>query len=222
MMVHDVNSVDGALSPTATMSARVGQDEEGSLPAGFQRECLSVSGEIVVQLLAIGERLRQIVAGVAASFAFTPQQALLIERLGVPRTMGQIAEVLSCDKSNVTGLISRLEARGLVARTADGQDRRIKWLVLTDEGRAIRQEVRDAIVAHGESLLVDTSPRERELFLDFLRQASERIAAPAAGGACAAAAGMADAPHPAMVSDPADQDATLSGAAACPAHPVGH
>lgn len=199
-----------------------GTDKGASLPAGFQCEALPASTEIVFQLLAIGERLRQIVAGVAASFDFTPQQALLIERLGTPRTMGQIAEALSCDKSNVTGMISRLEARRLVARTADAHDRRIKWLVLTDEGRMIRQQIRDAIVAHGESLLVDTSPRERELFLGFLRQASGRIAAPAAGGASEAGAGPDEGPHPAMGSLPADQDAILGAAAACLNHPAGN
>ena len=208
-MVHDVNSLSaaGALSDCDGS----GRDKDASLPAGFQCETLPASTEIVFQLLAIGERLRQIVAGVAASFDFTPQQALLIDRLVVPRTMGQIAEALSCDKSNVTGLISRLEGRGLVTRTADDHDRRIKWLTLTDAGRTVRRQVRDAIVAHEELLLADTSPRERELFLEYLRQASARIAAPADGGTCPAAASLETAGCPTAGVGPEDMAGDRGG-----------
>lgn len=220
-MVHDVNCPASPMTMVAI--ACTGSNAGDSLPAGFPRQTLPASSEIVFQLLAIGERLRQIVGGVAASLDFTPQQALLIERLVVPRTMGQIAEALSCDKSNVTGLISRLEARGLVTRTVDDHDRRIKWLTLTGDGWAIRQRLRDAIVAHEELLLADTSPHERELFLDYLRQASARIAAPSPDGACSTAARLDETPCPSMAGETAVHDAGMGGSAAsCLAHPAGH
>jgi len=50
--------------------------------------------------------------------------------------LGQLAERLSCVKSNVTQLVDRLEADGLVNRTADPNDRRSRIAVLTDAGRA--------------------------------------------------------------------------------------
>lgn len=50
--------------------------------------------------------------------------------------LGQLAERLSCVKSNVTQLVDRLEADGLVARTGDPNDRRSRLAVLTDAGRA--------------------------------------------------------------------------------------
>jgi DNA-binding MarR family transcriptional regulator len=49
--------------------------------------------------------------------------------------LGQLAERLSCVKSNVTQLVDRLEADGLVSRTADTADRRSRLAVLTDAGR---------------------------------------------------------------------------------------
>jgi DNA-binding MarR family transcriptional regulator len=49
--------------------------------------------------------------------------------------LGQLAERLSCVKSNVTQLVDRLEADGLVNRTADPNDRRSRLAVLTDAGR---------------------------------------------------------------------------------------
>jgi DNA-binding MarR family transcriptional regulator len=52
--------------------------------------------------------------------------------------MGQLAETLACDKSNVTGLVDRLESRGLVRRRPSSGDRRVKVLVLTATGSRLR------------------------------------------------------------------------------------
>ncbi len=49
--------------------------------------------------------------------------------------LGQLAERLSCVKSNVTQLVDRLEADGLVERASDPSDRRSRLAVLTDSGR---------------------------------------------------------------------------------------
>ena len=49
--------------------------------------------------------------------------------------LGQLAERLSCVKSNVTQLVDRLEADGLVSRTGDPNDRRSRLAVLTEAGK---------------------------------------------------------------------------------------
>jgi DNA-binding MarR family transcriptional regulator len=49
--------------------------------------------------------------------------------------LGQLADRLSCVKSNVTQLIDRLEADGLVTRTADPNDRRSRIALLTAAGK---------------------------------------------------------------------------------------
>src|SRR5438876_6007902 len=51
--------------------------------------------------------------------------------------LGQLAERLACVKSNVTQLVDRLEADGLVARAADPNDRRSRLAVITDSGRIV-------------------------------------------------------------------------------------
>jgi DNA-binding MarR family transcriptional regulator len=67
--------------------------------------------------------------------------------------LGQLADRLSCVKSNVTQLVDRLEADGLVLRTADPNDRRSRLAVLTDAGRAA--------FTKGSQIQMQT---ERELF----------------------------------------------------------
>jgi DNA-binding MarR family transcriptional regulator len=73
--------------------------------------------------------------------------------------LGQLAERLSCVKSNVTQLVDRLEADGLVSRTSDPNDKRSRLAVLTgagrtayERGRRIREQAeRDLFAALTES-----------------------------------------------------------------------
>jgi DNA-binding MarR family transcriptional regulator len=56
--------------------------------------------------------------------------------------LGQLAERLSCVKSNVTQLVDRLEADGLVSRASDPNDRRSRLAVLTPAGRSAHEKGR--------------------------------------------------------------------------------
>jgi DNA-binding MarR family transcriptional regulator len=58
-----------------------------------------------------------------------------LSRAGESLPLGQLAERLSCVKSNVTQLVDRLEADGFVSRAADPNDRRSRLAVLTASGR---------------------------------------------------------------------------------------
>lgn len=55
--------------------------------------------------------------------------------------MGQMASVLHCDASNITGLVDRLVHQDLVVRREDTKDRRTKQLALTAKGQKIIEEV---------------------------------------------------------------------------------
>jgi DNA-binding MarR family transcriptional regulator len=63
-------------------------------------------------------------------------QALrVLAEAGESLALTQLAGRLSCVKSNITQLVDRLEAEGLVARKSDPSDRRTKLAVLTAAGR---------------------------------------------------------------------------------------
>jgi DNA-binding MarR family transcriptional regulator len=83
--------------------------------------------------------------------------------------LGQLAERLSCVKSNITQLVDRLEADGLVARRADPGDRRTKLAELTAAGRAaclegsrLQQETERALLM----ALSDSESRQLALLLE--------------------------------------------------------
>ena len=76
----------------------------------------------------------------AAELELSPAQCHVLHLIEPDRPipMGQLAETLACDKSNVTGLVDRLESRGLVVRRPSAEDRRVKVLVLTPTGIHLR------------------------------------------------------------------------------------
>ena len=79
--------------------------------------------------------------------------------------LGQLAERLSCVKSNITQLVDRLEADGFVVRKADPQDRRTTLAALTAAGRKARKE--------GARLQQDT---ERDLLTTLTRSETHQLA----------------------------------------------
>jgi len=83
----------------------------------------------------------------AAAFELTKLQAQALHILAYdgPRSMSELAQTLACDASNVTGLIDRLETRGLVERRSVPSDRRMRMLALTTAGARLHHRLRERI-----------------------------------------------------------------------------
>ncbi len=80
----------------------------------------------------------------------------------------QLAERLSCVKSNITQLVDRLEADGLVQRQADPNDRRARLAALTPAGRAACREGTHIQQAAEERLLRKLTPDESRVLAGLL------------------------------------------------------
>ena len=81
----------------------------------------------------------------ARAAGLSAAQACLLDGLtDAGRSMGELAGALLCDASNVTQLVARLEAAGLVTRRSDPDDRRVKRVAITPAGRRVRRTVRRA------------------------------------------------------------------------------
>jgi DNA-binding MarR family transcriptional regulator len=76
-------------------------------------------------------------------FGLSPVQCHLLHLIepDAPLPMRQLAEVLQCDASNVTGLVDRLEERGIVERRPSPADRRVKVVQLTPTGSRLRAQL---------------------------------------------------------------------------------
>lgn len=87
-----------------------------------------------------------------------------------PLPLGQLAERIACVKSNVTQLVDRLEADGLVRRVPDPDDRRSVRAAITDLGRE-RYSVGMAAVGSAElALVTQLEPTDQEQLHSLLTQ----------------------------------------------------
>ncbi|MGQ0814078.1 MAG: MarR family winged helix-turn-helix transcriptional regulator [Gemmatimonadota bacterium] len=90
-----------------------------------------------------------------------------------PLPLGQLAERIACVKSNVTQLVDRLEADGLVQRVPDPDDRRSVRAAITELGRT-RFEAGHAAMLEAESYLVtELSAEDQRTFGQLLKRLAD-------------------------------------------------
>ena len=126
--------------------------------------------EIVDLLFDLVGRLQSHFQACAADCGVAPAQAVAIQHIEHPTSMRELAARLGCDPSNVTGITDRLEARRLVERQLDPSDRRVRNLVLTESGRALRDRLQERLL-RGPAPLVGLSQTEQETLRALLRRA---------------------------------------------------
>ncbi|MCG6493496.1 MarR family winged helix-turn-helix transcriptional regulator [Kitasatospora sp. A2-31] len=107
-------------------------------------------------------------AAAARSLTGAQAKVLALLRRG-PMPMRHIAQTLSCEPSNITGIVDRLESRGFVTREADQQDRRVKLVAATETGAAASEELRESLNFAREPLAA-LGPEERTVLRDLLRR----------------------------------------------------
>ncbi|MGW4051559.1 MarR family winged helix-turn-helix transcriptional regulator [Streptomyces sp. NPDC004779] len=127
-----------------------------------------VTLEVVELIGTVVARYHQEYEEAAAAHSLTGAQARVLGLLTLePTPMRKIAEKLKCEPSNVTGIIDRLESRGLVERRPDPADRRVKLAAPTDEGRDTARRLRDSLHFAREPL-GELTGVERTLLRDLL------------------------------------------------------
>jgi DNA-binding MarR family transcriptional regulator len=110
-------------------------------------------------------------AGLFAELGLTGQLAYalhLIAREGT--TMRALAFEMGCDASNTTGVVDRLERRGLIERRADPADRRVKRVVLTAAGRRMREKVEERLRIAPPAIAA-LSPADQRILREILERA---------------------------------------------------
>ncbi|MFF1713494.1 MarR family winged helix-turn-helix transcriptional regulator [Streptomyces sp. NPDC058268] len=116
----------------------------------------------------IAEHLRER----AVSLGLTAPQATALRELAGPMTMRELAERMSCEPSNATFVVDKLEKQALIARCPHPSDRRAKQLVLTSEGVALRERLLGML---GEdSPLAALTQKEQDALRDLLQRAISR------------------------------------------------
>lgn len=101
----------------------------------------SLEGRLGVTIGRLLDRLSQGFHAELREQDLTPPLAMTLRLLDEPRSMRFLADAHRCDASNITGLVDRLERRGLVERTPDPTDRRVTLVTRTPEGSRVRKRL---------------------------------------------------------------------------------
>lgn len=121
--------------------------------------------------LQVSYRSKQTMLKLAEDYDLTMPQLYTLLFMGPaePLKMSEVAQMLVCDPSNVTGIIDRLFARNYAARLDKPGDRRVKMVSLTSEGIKLRAQIIDRIAANQPAVFDRLTPAQREELVSLLQ-----------------------------------------------------
>jgi len=105
----------------------------------------------------------------------TPQQAELLCAAIEPAAVGDLAERLRCDRSNVSRLLDRAAARGLMRRRGTDEDGRVTVVELTPEGNVLALRFLAALESETSRLRDRWSGQRRHLAVDVLNEIASTL-----------------------------------------------
>jgi DNA-binding MarR family transcriptional regulator len=129
--------------------------------ASFAYELLSASGRVAERLEAALEPLGLSLAKFGALSKLVAAEE--------PLPLSTLAERCACVRSNITQLVDRLEADGLVSRADDPHDRRSIRAALTDEGRRRQAAGLRAVERAERDLLAHLPKPKQDSLVELLR-----------------------------------------------------
>lgn len=134
----------------------------------------------LIQLLRTAEDLWNASRLFFARWDLSPSQFNVLNLLhSRPEGLSQsaLSQQLIMHRSNATGLVDRLERRGLVRREDDAADRRAYRVVLTAEGNRLLEAIYPRYFAAADRVWADTPPSRVEALLDELTDLAANAAA---------------------------------------------
>ncbi|MEO7339222.1 MAG: MarR family transcriptional regulator [Caldimonas sp.] len=120
-------------------------------------------------------RLQQIAVAIflqeTEKHGVTPVQYAALQKVGSAPGIDQrtLARSIGLDTSTIAGVIDRLEARGLMQRSASPEDRRVRLLGLTKTGLQLLDAIEPDILTAQDRILAPLPQAERSEFMRMLR-----------------------------------------------------
>jgi len=158
----------------------------GSAPTGAPRStAIDPADDYWEALIEFSLSRRAWWIDICAEFDLTPMQGHALRSLDPDRpvAMSVLADALICDASNVTGIVDKLESRGLIVRQSAENDRRIKMLAITSKGRELRQRLCARLLDPPPAMAAMPADFRRQLALVLRAVVSEQTATAAAAPA---------------------------------------
>ncbi len=118
------------------------------------------------------QAVQQLFKAELAPFGITPGQYAILSCLwdADGQTPRQLADRLSLDSSSITGILDRVEHKGLIERQPCPGDRRALQVVLTSKGRELEQPVNQAIIEANKKALAVFEDQDSDNLKKYLHQ----------------------------------------------------
>ena len=130
----------------------------------------AVNRDILDSLTGLVKLVGGVAQGIASEFDIAPHDLLAMFKLEGVLSMKELAQHMGCDASFITSVADTLERRGFARREPSQRDRRVKNLVLTEEGIAAKERLMGELAAKMPwSYALDDG--ERCCFLALLKKA---------------------------------------------------
>jgi len=140
-----------------------GSGETGTDASAVNRDILDTLTSLIKLVGGVGQEI-------AAEFDIAPHDLLAMFKLDSVLSMKELAQHMGCDASFITSVADTLERRGFARRAPSQRDRRVKNLVLTEDGIAAKERLMRELAAKMPwSYALDDA--ERCCFLALLRKA---------------------------------------------------
>lgn len=158
-----MSGVDGASGGTSSVGPSPGSHEPFR-SVGFT--CSSIG-------FAVGRRFKEILA----PLGLEPREFALLRAVAAAEGLSQQAmgERLMIPASRMVAFVDALEARGLLERRHNPEDRRTRELYLTDAGRKLLERAFTVASDYERDLCADLDEEERERLLDLLQRVGPRL-----------------------------------------------
>jgi DNA-binding MarR family transcriptional regulator len=116
--------------------------------------------------------VQQLFKAELAPYGITPGQYGVLKCLWDQNglTAKQLAERLCLDSSTITGILDRMENKGLINRYHDVRDRRALCVMITQEGQDLQEPVTQAIVSANKKALYSFNEEQSELLKKLLSE----------------------------------------------------
>jgi DNA-binding MarR family transcriptional regulator len=105
-------------------------------------------------------------------YDLSPMQSITLCSLepGTSVPMSAISDLLTCDPSNVTGIVERLHNGDYIERRESSEDRRVKTIRLTEAGLKLRKKLLDGISEKDAPNLADLTTAEASMLKELLQK----------------------------------------------------
>jgi DNA-binding MarR family transcriptional regulator len=147
---------------------------------GFNRPVKHKGHETLLNIFVTATLLIKETQRLLKPFGLTDAQFDVLMMLGTQSENGtlnqtELSAMLLVNRSNITGLIDRMEHAGWVRRLSDNEDRRVNLIGMTEEGKALLEKAKTVYITRVDEITSILSKEEQHRLCETLERIRKQL-----------------------------------------------